>query len=395
MSAPEPMGLVMVSLLDLGGHAGGQRRSRQLARLLSGAGARVHLIGYRSPAADASSIAGPLAADGVATTLIARDATGWPHRWRYFAGLPWSRAERAALLTAIRGAVSGVQARVVVLYNQDAIAARVIARLCRELGIAFVQQYAEAHVASDFPLGAVTGRWWSERQHLRSTPRFSDGNIVISTWLQQAVASAGGRETILLPSFVDVAEWESAFAAAPTATAGEPHLMYVGDGSRRDGVPRIIEAVGLARRRGLRLRATFVGCAGEAEGVTFLPRATPVQLAAHYRSADAFILLRTDDQSSRACLPTRLGELLLTGRPVIVSDLPDYNVHLRDRENGYLVAGTKAEAAAAAIQAALAPTRENIEIGRRGRATALERFDWRAHRDEVASWLVRVAKPKH
>jgi hypothetical protein len=378
MSDPGKTGVVLVSLLDLGANTGGPRRTRQLARLLAAAGARAHLIGYRAPGMDERAIAAPLAADGVTTTLLARDAAGWPHRLRYSLGLPWSPAERAALLREIRAALAAGRARALVLYNQDAIAARVIAALCREAGVAFVQQYAEAHVAADFPLGALNARWWNERQHLRSTPRFSDGSIVISTWLEATVAAAGGGETILLPSFVDVAEWDSAGAAA--RPEGDPHLMYVGDGARRDCVPLIREAVELVRTRGSRCRLSLVG----------VPRVPPAELAAHYRTADAFILLRTDDRSSRACLPTRLGELLLTGRPVIVSDLPDYNRYLRDRDNGYVVNGPGAAAVADAIQAALARTPENDAIGGRGRATALAQLDWRAQRDATAAWLARV-----
>ncbi len=394
MSDPGKTAVVLVSLLDLGGNGGGPRRTRQLARLFAAAGARVHLIGYRSPQADAQAIAAPLAADGVATTLLARDAAGWPHRLRYFAGRPWSRAERTALLAAIRTALPPAGRGVLALYNQDLVAARALAALGREAGVAFVQQYAEAHVAADFPLGALTGRWWNERQHLRSAPRFSTGSIVISSWLRQAVTAAGGGETILLPSFVDVAEWAPRLEVAAPSRGSEPHLMYVGDGARRDCVPVMLDAVARARRSGLRFRATFVGCAGRAEGVTFVPRVSPAQLATHYRSADAFVLLRTDDQSSRACLPTRLGELLLSARPVVVSDFPDYNVYIRHRENGYLVKDPSVAGVAESIGAALARTPENDAIGRRGKATALEHFDWRAHGGVAAAWLGRIAGRK-
>ncbi len=387
-------GVVFVSLLDLGANSGGPRRSRQLARLFATAGARVHLIGYRSPDVRVETIAAALAADGVTTTLIARDAASVGHRLRYTLGRPWSAAEREALLREIRAAVATTRADALVLYNQDAIAARVMASLCQELRVAFVQQYAEAHVAADFPLGPLNGRWRSERAHLQSAPRLARGHIVISRWLEEAVRARGGLETLLLPSFVDVEEWEQRFAASPPSIAsGEPHLVYVGDGARRDCLPLISEALGLVRQCGFLCRASFVGVAS-ADGVECFPRAAPAQLAAHYRSADAFILLRTDDQSSRACLPTRLGELLLTGRPVIVSDLPDYNRYVRDHENGYVVRAASAAAVADAIQAALPRTSHNAEIGRCGRATALERFDWRAYRGEVASWLTRVVKPK-
>lgn len=390
MSPAEPIGVVLVALFDLGANTGGPRRARQLARLLAHAGARPHLVGYRAPNRAGHEISAPLLADGVATTLIARDATAGAHRVRYFLGLPWSGAEREELLRAIGAALGATRARALVLYNQDAIAARAIARLCREQRIAFVQHYAEAHVSADFRLGVLTGRWWSERRHLRSSPRFAAGRIVISRWLRDAVDTRAAGETILLPSFVDVAEWDASLAATPPPPrAAEPHLLYAGDGARRDSVPLIAEAVELVRRRGFPCRVSFVGPGGTADGV-FFPRASAPELAAHYRSADALILLRTDDQSSRACLPTRLGEFLLTARPVIVSDLPDYNLYLRDRDNGYVVRSPSVASVADAIQAALERTPENAAIGQRGRETALAHFDWRAHRTAAAAWLRRV-----
>jgi glycosyltransferase involved in cell wall biosynthesis len=395
MSDPGSLGVVLVTLLDLGANTGGPRRARQLARLCAGAGARAHLVGYREPAVVAETIAAPLAADGVATTLIARAAASAGHRFRYTAGLPWSGSEKTELLRAVGAALDATGARVLLLYNQDVIAARALAGLARARGVAFVAHHAEAHLPSDFPLGLLTGRWWNERQHLRSTPRFADGHLVISRWLEEAVRERGGAETLRLPSFVDVAEWERRFAAAPpTAAGGEPRLVYVGDGARRDCVPLIAAGLAVARSRGLRCGASFVGVQG-VKGAECFPRANPAELAAHYRAADAFILLRSDDQSSRACLPTRLGELLLTGKPVIVSDLPDYNLHVRERDNGYVVRGSAAVAVAEAIQAALARTPENAAIGARGRATALATFDWRAHRGAVAAWCARLVKTKN
>lgn len=391
MKPPRPIGVLLVALFDLGANTGGPRRVRQLARLFSAAGARTQVVGYRAPATAAGVICAPLAAGGIGVTLLPREAASPAHRARVFAGLPWSRAERGDLLGAIRAAAAAQPTDVLVLYNQDMIAARAIAALARELGVAFVQQYAEAHIAADFRLGPFTGRWWSERQHLRSSPRFAAGSIVISQFLRAAVATAGGGDILLLPSFVDVDEWDARLtAAAPLPPSGEPHLVYVGEGARRDAVPRIAEAVELVRRRGGTCRASFVGLK-RARGPGAFPPAQPAQLAQWYRSADALILLRTDDQSSRACLPTRLGELLLSARPVVVSDLPDYNVYLRDRENAHLVRGLAPAAIADAIQAALARTPENAALGQRGRETALAHFDWRRHTAAAAAWLERVA----
>ena len=392
--------ILFVSALDLAGSGGAVRRTHQLASLLARSGREVRLLGFGE-----SRHAAYLGLDSaVRLDLVPDHASAASRLWGGAIGRIGGTVARRELCQRVAGWLAQrAGSAAVVLYNQDPLLAGEILRLCRDAGVPFVQQFAEMHIAADYPARWLYPYYLREQLHLRRVPRRADGNLVISSTLRDLVERAGGREVLQLPSFVDAGAWQERIARH---TGGpEPgRVVYAGEGARRDCLQTMIQAAAVARKRGVKLTLRMVGLAERArragaslaakcglrDACEFVGRIGPDQLAGEYARASALLLLRTDDQSSRACFPTRLGEMLLTGRPVIMSDIPDYNLMFAHRRNAYLAAPESVESVADCLREALQSDGRPSAIGAAGRQVALTRLNIDSYRSLVGEWLERV-----
>ena len=229
----------------------------------------------------------------------------------------------------------------VLFYNQDIIYAWRIARLCARLGLPFIQQYAEKHLPQDYASGWRNTYFLSESLHLQIIPRISSGSVVISRELLVQVGRRAKHEPLLLPTVCPL------WSLRERTLSSDPMLVCISNGARRDDLPVLLRAMARVRaagscwrvriiglpesaKRKISALATQLGLGKRARFDGFLPEA---EFNAAVKCADAFVLLRSDDSSSRACFPSRLADLFATGAPVIltaVGDLPHYFVDRRD-----------------------------------------------------------------
>jgi len=172
--------------------------------------------------------------------------------------------------------------------------------------------------------------------------------------------------------------------AEPVPVPEAPRLVCVGRFAEQKGLPVLVRAAGLLKRRGVDFELTLVGggpLQGEIEAlVDGLGLRDRVRLAGWRSNAEVrdFIL------QSRALvlpsfaegLPVVLMEALALGRPVVstwVAGIPEL---VRPGENGWLVPPSSADALADALAEVIAaPTARLEEMGRVGAARAAERHD--------------------
>ncbi len=326
-------------------------------------------------------------------------------RWLGLIGQEGSAAGRRALLAAVQRRIQaeGATLRGVLLYNQDPVLATRLHRMCGASGILFLQQYAELHVAADYRARWLQGYYLREQLHLRKVPALAAGNIVISSTLSELVARHGARHILRLPSFADADFWPRAIAGAAREKI-PGRVLYAGEGARRDCLETVLRAAALCRTRGQAVSLRLVGlssgargdCGGLAETlgisahVSMEGRLDHAGLAREYAESSATILLRSDDRSSRACFPTRLGELLLAGGPVILSDIPDYNLELRNGVNALFVNPRSVEDVARGLAEAAGTNERNACIGAAGAEFARTRLSVGSYVTAVTPWLAAV-----
>lgn len=104
--------------------------------------------------------------------------------------------------------------------------------------------------------------------------------------------------------------------------------------------------------------------------------------------SDYQIFIRPDRMSSHAGFPTKLGESMAAGTPVITNDTGDIALYLNDNINGYLLEDRSEDAVRKVLQKVLKLSDDQKEAMRLcARKTAEEYFDYRCYMDEFSRLL--------
>lgn len=307
-------------------------------------------------------------------------------------------AEMRSILAKTDQLAAAGRWELVINYNQEPGFAWHVARICRHRRLPFFQQYTELHLPGDFDHGWLCPIYLREQLHYRLAPRWSAGDIAISTLLANGCARGKSRSSFIVPALTDT---EGPGRPTPTAPATPFTFTYLGAGERRDCLELVLEVaaslatthqgwrirlagLGKARLEWVRRRIDQAGLSGWVEALGWL---TDAERDRVFREAGAFFLLRTDDRSSRACFPTRLPEYMDTGRPVVVSRVGDIPLYLKDGEDALLpqpmdLAGTTAAFASLLDRQGFASA-----LGANGRLAAQREFGYQQWGRRLASYL--------
>lgn len=274
---------------------------------------------------------------------------------------------------------------------------------CRRHGALFIHEDCELPYARrpDGPRARLR-RWLYEHVAFR----WFDGCLVISVWLENYCRQhlRAAAQVLPVPILVDVAAFEAAAGAPPVGDA----IVYCGYATNPE-VFSLVEAFAAIAADSPELRLRVVGGTLRPE---LLPRleahaarlgvADRMELVGDVRrdelppilaAARLLALPRPDSLVSRAGLPTKLGEYLATGRPVVVNAVGDIPRYLHDRSDAYLVEPGEAESFARCLRHVIAHEAEASEVGRAGRETARSRFDPSFHGGRIVEFIGRLRTP--
>jgi glycosyltransferase involved in cell wall biosynthesis len=233
--------------------------------------------------------------------------------------------------------------------------------------------------------------------------RMYEGAIVISARLESYMRARmrPGARLLRIPILVDAHQF--ALGAGPRRIEGE-YVAFCGTlNEAKDGVLTLAKAFAqiCAEFPGLRLvligdspkvsqipgvRA-FVEQLGIADRVVFVGVVARGELPGYLDSATALALARPSSRQADAGLPTKVGEYLATGRPVVVTRTGEIDTYLEDGVNVYFAAPDDASAFAGRLRHVLQHPEEAAAVGRRGREAACEFFDFRANGRRIREFI--------
>ena len=156
-------------------------------------------------------------------------------------------------------------------------------------------------------------------------------------------------------------------------------LVLIGDSPKVSQIPRVrafVEELGIADR------VVFVGIVGHGELPGYLDRAAVLALA------------RPSSLQASAGFPTKLGEYLATGRPVVVTRTGEIDTYLDDGVNVYFAAPDDVSAFADRLRHVLRHPEEAAAVGQRGREAALASFDFRANGRRIREFIDRFREAR-
>ena len=377
---------------------GAAARVGAYARGLQENGAVVHVVSMLTPSPGG---AGPnQATAGVHDGVSFEYACGTRARAPSFLGRRWLelRVPMGLWRAARRFLGPSAGPKAIIAYTDQPLWAAFLALLARVEGACCVVEICERpFVYERSPVKRIVKLFLQDALAYRMV----DGFIAISTELQSYVEhhAPPGARVILVPILVAVSD----FKGGPLPAGGGPRqVLYVGDLRHEREVFDLMDSFALVVPGRPDVQLTLVGRApprqearitGHAAGLGLEGRVVLTghverqRLPAVLSAASVLVLLRRDAAFSQAGFPTKLGEYLATGRPVVVTAIGDIPRYLTDGLDAYLVPPGDPVRFAERLSYVLDHESEALAVGAQGREVASQRFDCRRHGERLAAFI--------
>lgn len=233
-----------------------------------------------------------------------------------------------------------------------------------------------------------------------------NGVVVISRflkrWAEQERIRIKKELTIVeLPILVDV--FEQRLVDYPT---GIPFVLFAGSPEYDQTIQFIIEAMIIVWKSYPECNLAITGVRPEepvsnkitkmiqekhledrVEFAGYLPRN---ELLIRYAKASALLIPLFDDAQSRARFPTKIGEYLASGRPIVTNGVGEVPRFFVDQQNAYICKPGDAALYAQKIINVLNNPGDATRVGNAGRETAARFFHYANHIEPLASFLESI-----
>ena len=217
-----------------------------------------------------------------------------------------------------------------------------------------------------------------------------DGLFVISTALKDYFIKIGvPKEKITIVNMtVDVQRFEG----VKKQQTRDKYIAYCGTASNnKDGVDKLIQAFSLVAQRHKDVKLYIIGKApsesdelhnlkliedlGLKERVVFTGIVSVADMPQLLTNATMLALARPNNIQAQNGFPTKLGEYLLTGNPVVVTKVGDIPLFLNDGESALLAEAGNIQEFANKLCWVLEHPDDAAKIGENGRHVAIEHFN--------------------
>lgn len=255
----------------------------------------------------------------------------------------------------------------------------------RRKGIEYYYEVTECPEVITFP----TMPFDTSRKRYLSYCRKMSGIMVISTELKRYFRERGldGNKIHIINMVVDAKRFEGVFRPA-----SEKYIAYCGTASNnKDGVDQLIKAFGIFHKKFTDYKLYIIGNTpsrqqannnyelteqlGLKDYVVFTGVVPAKKMPEMLSGAQILALDRPDNIQAKYGFPTKLGEYLLTGKPVVVTKVGDIPSFLSDKVSALLASPNNPEDFAAKLAWVCEHPQEAGKIGENGKKVALEHFN--------------------
>lgn len=276
-----------------------------------------------------------------------------------------------------------------------------MAQIAKKRNLKLIIENCEWYDPSSFKLGRLDPRYWMNEKMIRSGFKKADGFISISELLDEHNRGLG-KVSVRIPTILDV----KSVAWKERNDHKKLELVYAGSlGKSKELLGPIIRV--LADNEVLRNRIVLHVYGPSAEtvekntkepgllkrvggSVIIHGRVPQPQVQDIMRNADFVFFMRPQRRSSDAGFPTKLGESMSVGTPVMTNDTGDIAKYVRSGENGLLIASNCEDAVCDTLMQAIHMSADELaEMRKNARATAEVAFEYRRY---VASFCEMMSK---
>lgn len=273
--------------------------------------------------------------------------------------------------------------------------------LARLLGIRYIHERSEYPFLSyqDNPAGRL-----KLAIYLKFICARFDGFVVISRALQDYFRPYLKRNTrtFLLPVLVESERFSTQHVPVKEV------ISYCGSmEGTKDGVPLLVEAFAQIAHRFPEIKLRLIGdtgfdgflllkekitTLGVGERVEFTGRVERDEMPSLLQQSRVLALARPFSKQAEGGFPTKLGEYLASGRPVVVTAVGDIPYYLVHREHALLAEPGDVDDFAGKLSEALTDKNTSETIAEKGRKLAEEVFDYRVQGKSLFDWLIDLTQ---
>ena len=239
---------------------------------------------------------------------------------------------------------------------------------------------------------SLPGSWLHHptmEEHINFCKRIK-GLIVISHALKEYFIKKGVQPSKI--HIVNMTVDETRFEGINKEPDKEKYIAYCGTVSNnKDGVDNLIKAFAIVTKKHKGIKLYIVGKApgkkennvniklinelGLHDKVVLTGMVKASEMPQLLVNAEVLALARPDNIQAKYGFPTKLGEYLLTGNPVVVTSVGDISMYLQDGFNAIIAKPDVPEIFAEKLLWALEHPIESKTIGARGKEVALKKFN--------------------
>ncbi len=247
--------------------------------------------------------------------------------------------------------------------------------------------------------GATKKQQKAALNFFQSVLKFSDGIVVISNFLEEQIAKENYKRipVFRLPILVDTEAWDE----KESLKIDTPYILYCANlESYIDDVFFILSSFAELKNKFINLE--MIGYAGEFAlkeinkeikklkledrvmiNSKFLDQK---QLYKLFVSADVLLAPMHDNNRSAARFPLKIADYLMSGRPVVSSDIGEVAMTLKDGESAFLAKPDDLRDFVKKMEIALThPNR--FQIALRGREIAIKNFDYKMNGKRLLDFI--------
>ena len=239
--------------------------------------------------------------------------------------------------------------------------------------------------------------------YVNTTYRLFDGLIVMTKPLMDFFSDKvkKGCKMIEMPMTVDTER----FHITPTTNTLGDYVAYCGNMSnKKDGIVNLIDSFVLVEQQHPNVKLVLIGGTNDQtyleslkqkvtdlglNNVIFYGKVSRDEMPSLLLNAKALLLARPSSLQSKGGFPTKLGEYLSTGKPVVVTAVGDIPLYL-NRTNSYIVPPDDNKAFASAINDILDDYTKALEVGQEGKKLAETVFNATVQTKRLEKYLLSL-----
>jgi glycosyltransferase involved in cell wall biosynthesis len=292
----------------------------------------------------------------------------------------------------------------VYVYGLNAIVIAPIIRTVQDYSLPCIFDAVEWPTTKFYRHGILNPLYWIDKRTIGEIAGLCDGIIAISKYIENQYLNRG-KYVIRIPAIVETDFFEN--ISIPTKgliLPNEFNLTYIGSLVDKDDPLKMIAVLKLLSEEGYNVILHIIGTNIQTnEGRKFLNiyHNLPIikdkiifhgilsdhDFKCKMLVSDALILFKINDQISQASFPTRIPEMLISGRPVVTTDVGDISDYIKDGTHALIAQAGDIIGLTAKIKSLIEDKGFSENIGKNGKKRADEVFNYKHHSQRLFTFI--------